>query len=30
MIFGVHYAPCWFPDFVVLFGVEGMLKEEQK
>ena len=30
MIFGAHYAPCWFPDFVVLFDVEGTSKEDPK
>ena len=30
MIFGMHYTPCWFPDFVVLFDVEGTSKEDLK
>ena len=30
MIFGVHYAPCWFPNFIVQFDVEGTLNEDLK
>ena len=30
MIFGVHYTPCWFPDFVVLFDIEGTSEEDPK